>query len=255
MKTIPDENQIENLFTHLRLSPSDRFYHHMKWAAWTPAGIARRRASVVSALTLALVAVMLAFTPQGRAWAQDLLRFFSRASSDSVLVTPLPSSPAQDSGYVFNKEIADVEERAGFRLLVPNYLPADYFGQPILLFAGASIEAEQNIVRIFYRYALGGEGITDGLVLREQRFQTVEACELCGMVGSSAVVETIPIGNVSGEYVEGVWKADDNGVWQWVPDPYVKTLRWQKGDLALELQYFGIEVGKADLIAIAESMK
>jgi hypothetical protein len=102
---------------------------------------------------------------------------------------------------------------------------------------------------------MGGEDITDGLVLREQRFEFVENCELCGMVGASAEIETAQIGDVLGEYIEGVWKADDSGVWKWTPDPYVRTLRWQNGDLALELQYFGLDVGRDELIEVAESMK
>ncbi len=49
---------------------------------------------------------------------------------------------------------------------------------------------------------------------------------------------------------------DDSGpVWQ--NDPYLKTLRWQLGDMALELQFMGPPdaVTKEDLIAVAESLK
>jgi hypothetical protein len=255
MEHTPDEKLLEEQLNNLQPAPSQRFYRWMGRAAWTPAARARRRAYAVTGLTLMLAAALLIFSPQGRALAQGLLHFFTHATSDTVLVTPLPQTTTQDPGYVFNKVIAEVEQQAGFDVLEPNRLPVDPSGQQILSFEGASFEPEHNIVRIFYRYALGGDDITDGLVLREQRFQTVEDCELCGLVGASAAVETVQIGDVTGEYVEGVWKVDDSGAWNWVSDPYVKTLRWQIGDIAFEIQYFGLEVEKADLIAVAESMK
>ena len=251
MSTKPIEEQLNNL----QPSPSSRFYRRMARAAWTPAATTRRRTVAMTGLTFLLAATLLAFTPQGRAWAQEAIHYFTRATSDTVPVTPLPSTMTQDPGYVFNKAIAEVEQKAGFDVLEPDRLPVTSSGQQLLSFDGASIEPEHNIVRIFYRFALAGDEITDGLVLREQRFQTAEGCELCGMVGASALVETVQVGDVTGEYVEGVWKADDSGAWKWTADPYVRTVRWQKGDLALEIQYFGLDVQKADMIAIAGSVK
>jgi hypothetical protein len=246
---------IEERLDALQPSPSPRFHRRMSRAAWTPAGIARRRAFAVTGLTVLLAAALLVFTPQGRAWAQEVVHFFNRAAGDTVPVTRLSGTATPEPGYAFVDPIADVEQQAGFDVLEPAWLPVDASGGQVLSFEGASIEPDTKIVRIFYRFTLAGEGMTDGLVVREQRFQTVAQCELCGMVGASAVIETVQIGDASGEYVEGVWKADDTGVWKWMPDPYVRTLRWQKGDLALELQYFGLDVGKADLIGIANSMK
>jgi hypothetical protein len=96
-------------------------------------------------------------------------------------------------------------------------------------------------------------------------------CDLCGfvvgdlsaaeaaypwkVVGAHATIETVQIGNVSGLYVEGVWGAYDDSGMKWTPDPYVKTLRWQKGGMAFQLQYIGNAINKEDLIAIAESLK
>jgi len=196
----------------------------MARAAWTPAVIARRRAYAVTGLTLMLAAALLIFSPQGRALAQEFLHFFTHATSDTVPVTPLPQTTTQDPGYVFNKAIAEVEQQTGFDVLEPNRLPVDPSGQQILSFEGASFEPEHNIVRIFYRYALGGDDITDGLLLREQRFQTVEDCELCGVVGASEKIETVPIGDTTGEYISGVWTLTDNGP-VWESTSYLKTLR------------------------------
>ena len=96
----------------------------------------------------------------------------------------------------------------------------------------------------------------NGLVLREERFQTSDDCSLCGLVGASEKIEPVMIGNNSGEYIIGVWKLTDNGP-VWEPDPYLQTLRWQAEGMAFEFLNMGNpdEVTKADMIAIAASIK
>jgi len=251
MSARPLEERLNNLLP----IPSPRFYRRMARAAWTPAAKAQRRIVGGVGLVFLLAVALVVATPQGRAWAQEVVHFFTRSSGDMVPVTPISQTSDEDTGFIFNQEIAEVGQQAGFDLLEPTWLPVDPSGQPVLSFSGASIESEHTIVRIFYRYSLGGDDLTDGLILREQLLRTEEECALCGMVGSSALIESIQIGDSMGEYVQGVWKADDQGHWNWTADPYVKTLRLEKGDLALELQYFGMEIEKADLIAIAESLK
>lgn len=77
------------------------------------------------------------------------------------------------------------------------------------------------------------------------------------LVGAGANVETVQIGGRTGEYVIGVREADNAGNWIWRHDPYLQRLRWQKDDMAYEILYMGSpeEVVKADLIAIAESIR
>jgi hypothetical protein len=67
-------------------------------------------------------------------------------------------------------------------------------------------------------------------------------------------VQQVQISGVPGEYAEGVWELTDTGP-VWRDNPYLKTLRWQKSGMAYELVYMGNELGKDDLVAIAESMK
>ncbi len=64
-------------------------------------------------------------------------------------------------------------------------------------------------------------------------------------------MQTVKIGDVTGQYVEGMW---ENG-WEWVPDPYIKRMRWQANGRAYEFYYTGMEITKEDLIVMAESMK
>ena len=91
---------------------------------------------IVRRIALAMLALVLAFailfaTPQGRAWAREILHFFTRAASDTLPVTPLPLTVTQDPGYVFNKAIADAEHQAGFDALEPAWLPVDPSGKQI----------------------------------------------------------------------------------------------------------------------------
>jgi hypothetical protein len=210
----------------------------------------RLRLATVLIGAVLILAALLVITPQGRALAQEFLQFFSRAETDTLpaqseQLLPVSSEPDPASILDANLEVLDVQEQAGFDVLEPAFLPQ------VLTFSGASIEPEHHIVRIFYR-----EVETNGLVLRQESYQTSDDCELCGVVGDSAVIETVQIGNSMGEYVEGVWNLTDEGQ-VWVSDPYLKTMRWQANGLAFELMFMGSpdSVTREDMIAIAESLK
>jgi hypothetical protein len=74
------------------------------------------------------------------------------------------------------------------------------------------------------------------------------------LVGASAPIQTVSLGNVSGEYSEGVWELTDNGP-VWRNDEYLKTLRWQSNGMAFELIYMGTELERDDLVAIAAGIE
>ncbi len=211
-----------------------------------------RKWRMVTAILMALLvfAVFLFTTPQGRALAQEILSFFTRAESDTVPIppqelTPFTETTTPNPGFVVDKSILDVEQQAGYDVLVPTWIPE------ALTFDGASLEPEHNIVRLFYQTMQ-----TKVLSLREEPFKTNDDCTLCGWVGSSAMIETVQIGKDPGEFVEGVWKLID-GNYVWESDPYMKTLRWQANGIAFELQYMGPpeRVTKGDMLAVAESLK
>lgn len=171
------------------------------------------------------------------------LRYFTRAERDTWSVETLV--PGADTGWDFNLSIAEAEQLAGFDVLEPIGM------SKFLNFQGAAFDPQRNIVRI--RYVMG-------FVLHEEQFQFSEDCDGCGMVGASAVVETVQIGDVTGEYVVGVWEAiGDTGQWGWIATPYLQRLRWQSNGMAFELMYNPTHdpaaVTLADLIAIAESLR
>lgn len=203
--------------------------------------------TAISILVVVLVAALLLLTPQGRAWAQYI--FFTRSDSDTLplqpwQLTPLPGTPTPDPGFD-NKDltITEAEGLAGYHVLEPTGF------NEILTFVGASFDPQHNIVRIFY---------ANGFVLRQERYQISADCELCNSVGASAPIETVQIGDVTGEYVVGVWKLTDNGP-VWEPEPLMQRLRWQANGMAFELMYNppteDKAITKSTLIAIAESIR
>lgn len=253
MKRTPTETDIERLLGGIAPMGSARLDQRLSNAPWNIPTSLRHRLIVITAAAMVAFAALLVVTPQGRSLAQSALQFFTRAKSDTLPVqpfqlTPIPATTTPDPGYIFDKAIVEAGQEAGFDVHVPSYLPQ------FLSLDGASYEPDHNIVRIFYRYNQGASGLTDGLVLREQRFKITDECELCGLVGESSSVENVQIGDTIGEYIEGVWKLTDQGP-VWEPDPYVKTVRWRLGDMAYELQYFGQEIKKLDLISIAGSLR
>ena len=119
-----------------------------------------------------------------------------------------------------------------------------------MTFLGAAFDPGLKIVSQSFGYTETDRRI----LIKQQPANTGEACDLCGIVGPSASVQTVQIGDVTGEYALGVWNLTDNGpIWQ--DDPYLKTIRWHKDGMAFELLFMGTEVEKDELIAIAASMR
>jgi hypothetical protein len=89
MKYIPDDKQMEELLQNLVPETSRRLNARLATAPWTPRAVAHRRflnATVAAVLTLAL---LVAITPQGQAFAQSILRFFVHTESDTRAVPTL----------------------------------------------------------------------------------------------------------------------------------------------------------------------
>jgi hypothetical protein len=155
----------------------------------------------------------------------------------------------------FTLAVNEAESLAGFDVLEPTWIPE------VLSFRGAAFESalwqrKENTVRIFYSLNIPGLE-SNGIVLTQQPVRLIEDCEICDLVGAGAEVENVQIGDTTGEYVIGVWSADNNGKWHWEHEPYLQTLRWQANGIAFEILYMGPpeEVIKEDLVAMAEGLK
>lgn len=156
---------------------------------------------------------------------------------------------------IFPLTVEEAEAAAGFDILEPTWLPDS------LSFDGAAFESsqweqrKQDTVRTFYSF--GSQLESNGIVLTQQPIESIEACDMCDLIGTSAQIETVEIDETTGEYAVGVWQADNAGNWIWSNDPWLQTLRWQENGVAFELLYMGPpeEITKADLIAIAGSVR
>ena len=187
--------------------------------------------------------------------AQEILLYFSRANSDTLPLqpfqqAPIPeiTTPEPDSVFNANFTVNEVEKGVGFDVLEPTWL------SDILSFQGANYDLDNKIAYLFY--LLNDSEPTNGIQLREQKIKFNDECDLCGVVGASALIETFQIGNDTGEYVEGVWNLTENGP-IWDPTPYLKTLRWQSNGMAFQLLSFcpPDSISKSDMIRLAESLK
>lgn len=185
-----------------------------------------------------------------------------------VEATPVPNIASFD-GNLYDLTVAQAEALAGFDVLEAGRLPQIFF------LVGASHQPEGNIVRIFYLEPTPPVmPQVFGLRLSQQAVADGADCQLCGIivgsyhesfvavngmvVGANAAIETVQIGDSTGQYVEGKWT--QMGAWQWLPYSGIMTLRWQANGRAFELYYGGVMINneiplsKADLLAIAESI-
>jgi len=147
--------------------------------------------------------------------------------------------------YPLNME--EAASLAGYQLLMPS--------QEALMgyqFKGATYDPKNNMVSLFYAKVTGE---AEGFTLNEQKLGAPEDIyPLQGVVGVSAPIKEIKVGDFQGEYIEGVWNLTDNGP-VWLSEPFLKTLRWKTGTLFVEIVYGGVEMTKNDLVTFAESMK
>jgi len=169
-----------------------------------------------------------------------------------------------DFHSVYPLTLSEAEQQAGFAVPSPSRLPE------ALSFLGAMYDEETKSVQLFYRYNRPDmPELTDGLSIRMIILPDSGPCPLCGFVvgqfvnepetagrviGENATIETVQIGEFTGQYVEGVWSFTNQGP-VYDTTSYMKTLRWQTNDMAFELSYMGLAIDKEDLITIANSLR
>lgn len=216
----------------------------------------RRIPRAAFVMLILVVLVSLAFvTPQGRAFAQNILQFFVRADQDRYPLQAWQMTPPAQTSLEspFKLSVQEAETLAGYDVFSPIEPPSG------MIFVGASYDEKYHIVA----QAFGQNSDFIELSLWQQPLEYYQSCgdishrcdNMLGgnLIGASADIQTVQIGDVMGEYVEGVWELTATGP-VWRDDPFLKTLRWQKNDMAFEL-ISGLELEKDGLVAIAESIK
>jgi len=207
-------------------------------------------------LTMVILLTVALITPQGRALAQSLLQLFVRADKDSYplqawQMTP-PAQTSLESPFKYSVQAA--ESIAGYDVLSPIEPPTG------MVFIGASYDDKFHIVA----QAFGRSIDYFELSIWQQPLENYQPCgdisQLCenmlggNLAGASADIQTVQVGDWTGEYVEGVWELTDNGP-VWNPTPYAKTLRWKTDTMIFELVYNGVDFSRDDLVALAGSIR
>jgi hypothetical protein len=215
--------------------------------------IPRIALAVVMLMILLTVALV---TPQGRAFAQDLLQFFTRADQDRYPLQAWQLTPPvqTSSESPFRYSLGEAESLAKYDVFSPVEIP---FG---MVFIGASYDEKYHIVAQAF-----GHGMEyPELSLWQQPLEYYQPCgdisKACdnmlggNLAGASADIQTVQVGEWTAEYVEGVWELTENGP-VWNPTSFAKTLRWKTDVMIFELIYNGMDLTRDDLVTFAAGIR
>lgn len=269
MNPMPDESHVEQLLEQIPPEPGPRLDHRLSNAPWTPGATARRRIFALATTGFLTLALLAAFTPQGLAFAQNILRFFVRADSEIQLAPtlvpvivgmpenpePVPSLqpaerfPFQETCGSLTFPTCSTEEiRAlvSFPVKELATLPPDWE------FIGATGGPER--ITIVYRNPAGTLELSQGLSGASQEF--------VWPVGSVASVDIVSVGNITGEYVQGAWtdSGENTGATTWDASIPQRVLRWETGNIRYTLRFLpgksdkGLEPDKALLVNLAAQL-
>lgn len=209
-----------------------------------------RRIPRVAVATLGFATLLtLAFiTPQGRAFAQSVIQFFTRAERTSFPVqvaTPESSSPTAipPSPLI---SVAEAEALAGFNLAELPSAPQGFE------FLGARMYGNAASIE----YAVPGGG--GNLILMQSKNGFLQS--EWDQVPAEAIVP-VKVGGMDAEYAQGrfvVYTGETSATWN--SDAPILRLRWVRDRIWFELTKYGdvhpIEYLDMDgLIALAESLK
>lgn len=214
----------------------------------------RLHLAALPALFILIIFATLLFTPSGRAWAQQIWQFFTRASSDIIippwgtagqqttppdyaLPTQTPISLENCGSYA--KPLctkAQVQSRVAYTLKQFPALPEG------VRFEGAYVEGDI----VLLRYSQG----LDLVQMLSATYQNIKP-----EVGASANIEEAWIGTLKAEYLQGSWYGgiyDPQITWQ--ADNDLRNLNWQEGDIIYSIRTYHPRWKKEDLLELAESL-
>ncbi|MCC6189042.1 MAG: hypothetical protein IT318_08400 [Anaerolineales bacterium] len=265
-----------------------------------PRAILGLRQVALSALVLLALASAILISPGARALAQDILQFFQRSESDTIEVrlTPISTSPlpqptdAPTTAEVppvltpeenvievtrveptptlegpltldedFPLTLDEAATEAGFPTRAPTSLPEGFE------FRGTRYDANRQAIEQYYVFASHtGEVVTPQFTLIQQ------PGPFDSLIGPSATIDPVTIGDIPGEYVAGGWLYKPSGTqveadgtivqqftWERTMVP-LQTLRWAKDGFYFEIAFIGSDthdgfVAQEALVLIAASVR
>jgi hypothetical protein len=262
----------DDFFTRFRKPPRPEFaealYKRISQPMNTKNAQLRSRLLTVSASTMLLAMVLLFTNPRVQAFAQEILRFFTPAQSNTFALPTQDTAPEITATLTFTAPVLagceDVAASLTYRCVVGGAevalgfdvreLPSDPEG---FTFIGASTDPTQSLIRL--TYARDGSELT----VTQIRGASVDSVweSTWGAVPTDSV-EKVQINGFDGEYVRGMFvvrsQTGTEAVWE--PDAPVLRLRWRESDMLLEIQLGGLvgddkAIGKDWLISLAESLR
>jgi hypothetical protein len=207
-----------------------------------------------SALAMIAILAVALITPQGRAFAQSLLQFFSRSESDTLPLQPWQATILDDTAEIdptalppmpLITVVSDAERLAGFDAAELSSTPQEFTFLGARLYGKAlSLEYEAN----------GGGG---NLIIMQSQDGYVQS--EWDKAPANAIIP-VKIGDLDGEFVQGTFVVYPNDTSaKWNPDAAILRLRWIKDGLWFEMAKFGdvesIEyLDQAGMIELAKNM-
>ena len=225
-------------------------YHRQQGERMYQTRTKRLAYSVIAFVALFIITLA---TPQGRAFAQNILQFFTRAESNTFELEPsqiVPLETAQADATAIppspSISVSEAESQVGFDVLelpsVPrgfNYLGARLYGNTV------SVEYE----------ARGSGG---NLIITQSQDGFYQS--KWGDAPADAIT-SVKIHDVDGEFATGTFVVYPNDtVATWNPDAPILRLRWVKDGIWYEITKFGnvesiVYLDQAGLIELAESLQ
>ena len=231
-----------------------------------------RRAAFTALAVLVALAILLV-TPQGQAFAQALLKYFTTISQISIppVATPLPvSTYTLEAGLIpqptismdhqncgetispisstFVCQLQDAQVKLGF---VVKSFPARYVQAP---FSFMWVDQQHRLIQMSFRGQQARYDLDQGLG------DFPKDCRGCAIYQEA--VQLVRVGEFPAEYARGTFIfADDKGTMAWNPDEPVYHLRWKDTDrwysfTLLTDQFAGLKPVEiqAKMIQIAENL-
>ena len=264
--TYPEIPEIEALLRSFQPVPGAAYHHRMASAPWRASSpdsrkplLASRRTVLVVIVTIVLLLTALGFTPAGKALANEILHFFTRAAgntlplpADQILpkvptITPEPTyfpallpadevaeqhkeptavpTPILEGNQLQDLDSTTARTLAGFNLLEPAVLPADYRLQNI------RFDPDQQAVYMQYASPLASTG---------EFFSITQGRNLSPFeIGADARVETITARGQQIELTRGGWfTLDGASESTWESSAEIYTLRWEEDGITTSMGFY-----------------
>jgi len=103
-----DESRIESLLENLPPEISPRLEKRLASAPWTPRAVRRRQTFTAISVTIALLIAFIGLTPQGRAFAQTIFKFFTPTDKVSLPLSEEEVDLIYTPAPAFGLELSEV---------------------------------------------------------------------------------------------------------------------------------------------------